>query len=185
MVPLVESQASFIVATESELNSIRGHKPLALDAASDSRDEKENDVAAQPISIPNEPPGEIKALIDTVLGSFNRKDSALYNGAFSEDAVVIDGIAPYRWTGPNAQARWFSDAEKWAHDFGVENETIVCDRIVHSTVVGTHAYVVLSATLFFILKAGQSGSKPGILTFTLAKQGNGWKVESQAWARLS
>lgn len=142
-------------------------------------------MATQPISVPNEPPAEIKALIDTVLGGFNRKDSALYNSAFGEDAVVIDGIAPYRWTGPNAQARWFSDAEKWVHDFGVENETIVCDRIVHATVVGTHAYVVLSATLFFNLKGGQSGSRPGILTFTLAKQVNEWKVGSQAWARLS
>jgi hypothetical protein len=50
---------------------------------------------------------------------------------------------------------------------------------VHAAVVGTHAYVVLSATLC------QSGSRPGILTFTLAKQVNEWKVESQAWARLS
>ena len=42
---------------------------------------------------------------------------------------------------------------------------------------------MLSATLFFNLKGGQSGSRPGILTFTLAKQVNEWKVESQAWAR--
>lgn len=141
-------------------------------------------MAAQPISMPNEPPAEIKALIHTVLGGFNSKDSVLYNSAFSGDAVVIDGIAPYRWTGPNAQARWFSDAEKWVHDFGVENERIVSDRIVHAAVAGTHAYVVLSATLFFTLK-GQNGSRPGILTFTFAKQGNTWKVESQAWGRLS
>jgi ketosteroid isomerase-like protein len=142
-------------------------------------------VAAQPVSLTNEPPAEIKALIETVLGGFNGKDSALYNSAFSEDVVVIDGIAPYRWTGPNAQARWFSDAEKWVHDFGVENETLVYDRVVHAAVVGAHACVVLSATLLFRLKSGQSGSNPGILTFTLTKQVNEWKVESQAWARLS
>ena len=142
-------------------------------------------MATQPISVPNEPPAEIKALIDTVLRGFNGKDSALYNSAFGEDAVVIDGIAPYRWTGPNAQARWFLDAEKWVSDYGVETETLVSDRIVHAAVVGGHAYVVLSATLLFSLKEGQSGSKPGILTFTFAKQGDEWKVESQAWGRLS
>jgi ketosteroid isomerase-like protein len=134
--------------------------------------------------MPNEPPAEIKAVIDKVLGGFNSKDSALYTSAFSGDAVVIDGIAPYLWSGPNAPARWFSDAEKWVHDFGVENETIACDRIVHAAVVGTHAYVVLSATLSFTLK-GQSGGRPGILTFTFAKQGEQWKVKSQAWGRLS
>jgi ketosteroid isomerase-like protein len=142
-------------------------------------------MAAQPIPMPNEPPAEIKAVIDKVLGGFNNKDSVLYNSAFSRDAVVIDGIAPYRWTGPNAPARWFSDAEKWVHDFGVENENIACDRIVHAAVVGTHAYVVLSATLSFSLKGGQTGSRPGILTFTFGQQGDKWMVETQAWGRLS
>lgn len=119
--------------------------------------------------MPSEPPAEIKALLDTVLAGFNRKDAVLYNSAFSGDVVIIDGIAPYRWTGPNAQARWFSDAEKWVHDFNVEKETLVCDSIVHASVVGVNAYVVLSATLFFSLKRGENGSKPGILTFTFAK----------------
>jgi len=135
--------------------------------------------------VPNEPPAEIKALIDKVLSGFNNKDSALYTSAFGSDAVVIDGIAPYRWTEPNAPARWLSDAEKWLHDFGVEKETLVCDRITHAAVSGTHAYVVLSATLTFSLKSGQSSGRSGILTFTFAKQGDEWKVESQAWARLS
>ena len=142
-------------------------------------------MAAHPISTPSELPNEIKPVIDKVLGGFNNKDSALYNSAFGADAVVIDGIAPYRWTGSNAQARWFSDAEKWLHDFGVEQETLVIDKIVHSAVVGTSAYVVISATLFLKLKGGQSGSRPGILTFTLAKQGDEWKIGSQAWGRLS
>jgi ketosteroid isomerase-like protein len=135
-------------------------------------------------SVPNELPVEIKALIDTVLDGFNRKDSPQYNSAFSGDAVVIDGMAPYRWTGPGAPARWFTDAEKWAHEIAVENETIDCDRIVHAALVGTHAYAVLSATHSFRLK-GQSVSRPGILTFTFAKHVDQWKVDSQAWGRLS
>jgi len=142
-------------------------------------------MAAQPIPMPNEPPAELKAAIETVLGGFNSKDAVLYNSAFSGDAIVIDGIAPYRWTGPNAPARWFSDAEKWVHDFGVENEKIACDRIVHSAVTGSHAYIVLSATLSFSLKGGQTGSRQGILTFTFGKQGGKWKFESQSWGRLS
>ena len=47
------------------------------------------------------------------------------------------------------------------------------------------AYVVLTATLSFSLKGGQPGNRPGILTLTLGKQGDKWKVESQAWGRLS
>lgn len=142
-------------------------------------------MAAQPISMPTELPAEIKAVIDNLVGGFNNKDSALYNSAFGEDAVVIDGIAPYRWTGSNAQARWLSDAVKWLHDFGVENENLVCDKILHAAVVGTYAYVVISATLHLKLKSGQSGSRPGILILTLAKKGDDWKIGAQAWGRLS
>jgi ketosteroid isomerase-like protein len=141
-------------------------------------------MAAQPIFTPTETPAEIKALIDKALGGFNRKDSALYNSAFSGDAVIVDGMAPYRWTGPNAQGRWFADAEKWAHELGVADENITYDRIVRADVVDTHAYVVLSAMLSFTIKS-QHARRPGILTFTLAKQGDEWKIESQAWGRLS
>lgn len=141
-------------------------------------------MAAQPISTPNEPPIEIKDLIDRALGGFNTKDSALYSNAFGGDVVIVDGMAPYRWTGPNAQSRWFADAEKWSHELGVTNENIAYDRIVRADVVDMHAYVVLSANLSFTLK-GQRASRLGILTFTLAKQGEEWKIESQAWGRLS
>jgi hypothetical protein len=134
--------------------------------------------------MPEELPAEIKALIDAVLGGFNDKNAARYSSAFGGEVVIVDGIAPYRWTGPNAQGRWFADGEKWAHDLDVAGETITCDKIVHAAVVGTNAYVVLSATLSFLLK-GERGIKPGILTFTFAKQGNEWKVTTQAWARLS
>lgn len=142
-------------------------------------------MAAQPIPVPTELPSEIKTLIDNLVDGFNNKDSTLYNSAFGGDAVVIDGIAPYRWTGSNAQARWLSDAVKWLHDFGVEKETLVCDKILHGSVVETNAYVVISATLYLKLKGDKSGSRPGILTLTFEKQSDEWKVVSQAWGRLS
>ncbi|PWT80438.1 MAG: hypothetical protein C5B58_11645, partial [Acidobacteria bacterium] len=72
--------------------------------------------------MPIETPPEIKSLIDAVLTGFNNKNSAQYNSGFGSDAVVVDGMAPYRWTGANAPSRWFADAETWAHDLGVTDE---------------------------------------------------------------
>lgn len=134
--------------------------------------------------MPNEPPVEIKAVIDNALRGFNKKDSALFRDAFSDDAIVVDGMAPYRWTGPDSPGRWFADAEKWAHELGVDDEILGDERVVHSEVVGARAYVALSATLSFKVK-GQPGRRPGILTFTLAKQSGAWKIDAQAWGRLS
>jgi len=139
---------------------------------------------AAPIPLPLEAPGEIRGLIDKLLGGFNFRDYPLYHSAFSGDVVIVDAMAPYRWTGPNAQGRWFADVTKWAHDLGVTRQNISYDRVIRADVVGTHAYVVLSAKLSFTLK-GRANSRLGILTFTLAKQGDEWKIESQAWSRLS
>jgi hypothetical protein len=95
-------------------------------------------------------------VIDKALDAFNSKNVAIFDSAFGGDVVIVDGMAPYRWTGPNAQGRWYADAEKWAHDLGVTDENIAYENIVHSEVVGTNAYVVLSATLSSALK-GQRG----------------------------
>jgi hypothetical protein len=64
-------------------SAIREHEPLALHA-SDSRHDKGDAVATQqPVSMPNEPPAEIKALIDKVLSGFNNKDSLRFTPALS------------------------------------------------------------------------------------------------------
>src|SRR4051794_3881052 len=87
----------------------------------------------------NEPPIEVKSLIDPVLTGFDNKDTTMYSSAFGNEVVIVDGMAPYRWTGANAQGRWFADAEKWAHELGLTNEKIANERIVHADVVGMHA----------------------------------------------
>ena len=134
--------------------------------------------------MPKEPPAEIKAAIDTLLDGFNKKDAGLYSSAFTADAVVVDGMAPYRWRGPNSPGRWFADAEKRAHELGVADESLGDQKVVHAEVVGARTYVALAATLSFKLN-GQPHSRPGILTFTLANQGGEWKIDAQAWGRLS
>src|SRR4051794_35701987 len=132
--------------------------------------------------MPIEAPPEIKTLIDTLLTGFNNKNSAQFSSTFGSDVVVVDGMAPYRWTGANAQSRWFADAETWAHELGVTDEKIAIEKMVHAQVVGAHAYVSLSATLSFMLK-GQPNSRDGVPAFTFVKKGEGWTSSWQGWGR--
>ena len=141
-------------------------------------------MAAQEIPIPKEPPAEIQALIDTARGAFNDKNFTLFNSTFGGDVVIVDGFAPYRWLGPNAQGHWWDDAERWAKDLGVLNEHVSSQGIVHWQVVGTRAYAVVSAVLTITLSKGEPITRPGILTYTLLKVGEEWKVEGHTWGRL-
>lgn len=131
-----------------------------------------------------EPSKEIKAVVDSVLGAFNNKNSKLFSDSFGGEVAIIDGFAPFRWTGPNAQARWWAEAERWAEELGVASEHISVEKTLHCQVVGSRAYAVLSATLTIGLKKGESIIRPGILIYTLIKLGGEWKAESQTWGRL-
>ena len=68
------------------------------------------------------PPREIKFLIDSHIEGFNTQNIELFLSIFSDTAIIIDGIAPYRWLNPNAPANWLADVEKWREGLGVSHE---------------------------------------------------------------
>jgi hypothetical protein len=138
-----------------------------------------------PVESKTDPPAEIKQVIDTALSAFNAKDYTAFNNTFGGEVVIIDGFAPFRWIGPDAQGRWWSEAERWAKDLGVVSEHIAVEKVLHWQVVGTRAYAVLSATLKITLQQREPIIRPGILTYTLVKLDADWKAEGHAWARLS
>ena len=79
----------------------------------------------------------------------------MFNSVFGEDVVIVDGFAPFRWIGPGAEARWWTDAETWGKAGGVLKEHLSFEEIRCCEVSGTRAYAVLSATLTITLKAGE------------------------------
>jgi hypothetical protein len=74
------------------------------------------------IIVTNNPPAVLQTLIDTHINGFNTQDNDLFLGVFGDRAIIIDGIAPYRWLNPNAPANWLADVEKWRKDLGVSED---------------------------------------------------------------
>jgi hypothetical protein len=70
----------------------------------------------------SKPPTEIRSLIESHIKAFNTQDNKLLFSVFGDTAIIIDGIAPYRWLNPNAPANWLADVEKWRPDLGVTKE---------------------------------------------------------------
>jgi hypothetical protein len=133
--------------------------------------------------MPNEPPADIKALIDAHIDGFNSHDNDLFRGVFGDTAIIIDGIAPYRWLNPNAPANWLADVEKWRENLGVTYERLSYEMGFWN-VEGSSAYAVISGTLTVTIK-GQSVVRTGTLAYTFANRDGIWKIEAQAWGRTS
>ena len=131
----------------------------------------------------NNPPAVLQALIDAHINGFNTHDNDLFLGVFGDSAIIIDGIAPYRWLNPNAPANWLADVEKWRKDLGVIEEHLSYEMGFWN-VEGSSAYAVISGTLTVTMK-GQSVVRTGTLAYTFANRDGVWKIEAQAWGRTS
>src|SRR5499426_2831655 len=128
-------------------------------------------------------PAEIQALIEAHIEGFNTQNTDLFLSVFGDTAIIIDGIAPYRWLNPNAPAHWLADVEKWRQDLGVTYEHLSYEMGFWN-VEGSSAYAVISGTLTVTIK-GHSVVRTGTLAYTFANRDGVWKIEAQAWGRTS
>jgi ketosteroid isomerase-like protein len=128
---------------------------------------------------------EIMAIVETVFKAFNSKDFESFKSVYGNNVVVVDGFAPYRWTGENALKEWWDEGEEWDKRFAVEKRDLAYKGILASGVLGPRGYTSISAVFTMTLKDGKSIVRPGILALTYAKLDEGWKVDGQAWGRLS
>jgi ketosteroid isomerase-like protein len=133
--------------------------------------------------VTSQPPAEIKTLIENHVNAFNTLDIELLGSVFGDTAIIIDGIAPYRWLNPNAPNKWHADAEKWRKDLGVTREHFSYEMGFWN-VEGDYAYAVVSGTLEITTK-NQTIVRTGNLAYTFAKHDGVWKIEAQAWGRTS
>jgi hypothetical protein len=135
------------------------------------------------MTVPDQPPTEIQSLIDAHINGFNTGNDELFLSLFGDTAIIIDGIAPYRWLNPNAPANWLADVEKWRENLGVSDEHLSYEMGFWN-VEDSSAYVVIAGTLSVTVK-GQSVVRTGTLAYTLARRDGVWKIEAQAWGRTS
>ena len=129
------------------------------------------------------PPAEILSLIEKHVNGFNAQDTEIFRSAFSDNAIIIDGIAPYRWLHPDAPANWLADVEKWRKDLGVTYEHLSYEMGFWN-VEGSSAYAVISGTLTVTIK-GQTVVRTGTLAYTFSRERDEWTIGAQAWGRTS
>jgi len=132
---------------------------------------------------PSKPPAEISTLIGAHIDAFNKQDDNLFYSVFGDTAIIVDGIAPYRWLNPDAPAKWMADVAEWRKALGVTKEHLSYEMGFWN-VEGDAAYAVITGTLAVTIK-DQTIIRTGTLAYTFAKRDGIWKIEAQAWGRTS
>ena len=76
----------------------------------------------------SDPPREIQTLIDNHINGFNTQNIKLFFGVFGDTAIIIDGIAPYRWLNPSRNWRRWGGVrnrnERQPHAKGARRPTV-------------------------------------------------------------
>ena len=116
----------------------------------------------------NELPSEIQTLIENHINGFNTQNIELFLAIFGDTAIIIDGIAPYRWLNPNAPANWLADVEKWRQKFEVTYEHLSYEMGFWN-VEGSNAYAVIAGTLTITIKGQNVVREAGTLAYTFFK----------------
>lgn len=95
--------------------------------------------------------------------------------------TIVDNVAPYLWSGPAAFDTWIADLARAEASEGKTDGVVWFGGPVDEAVSGGRAFVV-TPCVYTYKQRGRPVREEGMTSFTLVKQGGGWKVGSWAWA---
>ncbi len=117
---------------------------------------------------------EIRTMVERYVGDMSPATASLC----TEDAVIIDGSAPYVWRGPHACDDWRRDQLATAEKTGISEVRLVLGKPLHLKISGEVAYAVFPATLTYSKDHRTVSLAGNVWTVALRKVGGLWKIAS-------
>jgi ketosteroid isomerase-like protein len=124
---------------------------------------------------------EPMAAITRFTDAVNRSDMAGALNYLGPSPTLVDDLAPYSWQGPGAGGAWMAAMGANAQAKGM---TVINMRLGEASrieVEGAAAYAVVPGVLTYTLKDGHQEHADGVLTFTLHRAADGWKIDALTW----
>jgi ketosteroid isomerase-like protein len=123
---------------------------------------------------------EVSAPITAFLAAFDKGDLKTAAAQTTGSMTIIDEVAPYSWTGPNALTGWASDLIGGDAKAGLSGESVAISAPSRIETSGDSAYVVVPAVYSF-KDHGAPMREGAQMTFALRKDAGGWKIAAWTW----
>jgi uncharacterized protein (TIGR02246 family) len=127
-----------------------------------------------------QPPAAILKLANAAMHAANTNDATAFAGLYTDDAVVVDEIAPFIWRGPDAGASWWRAVAVVAQKMQMTNLRASNIRVSEFKAAATDAYLVEAMTVTANAN-GKRFTEPGTTTYTFHNAGGTWLISSQVW----
>ena len=125
----------------------------------------------------------VMATVGQFLDAFNKGDVKTMLAAGSPEMSIIDKFPPHEWHGAGAFDKWLSDYDIDARKNGITDGSVALGSPAHVDVTADRAYVVIPADYAYKVNGKPTGEKGSILTVTLRKSPEGWRMTGWAWAK--
>lgn len=116
--------------------------------------------------------------------AFVNSETAIPAGTYATGATITDEFAPFHWTSGDVGTQWSTRFTTSNNAAGITKPYIVLGAPTEYVVSATRAYVVFPGR-FTPLVHDKPFVETGYWTFVVVKEGDVFRVASQAWAGVS
>ena len=135
-------------------------------------------IAAPPVEA--QPPAELLARARSFVALTQGLNAAKLDELITPDAVVVDEVPPFRWSGPQAASQWIGAVHAFLTAEQVTSFTATAGKPVEYQQSGDAAYLILPVTLVATVKT-KSTRETGTMTFTFRRLAGEWMVSTVTW----
>ena len=123
---------------------------------------------------------DIESAVSAFVEEVNRGKFDAARARFTHDATIVEDIAPYRWRGPDAGAKWLTAMAANAERLAVTEVVMDLGAPQRIEVEGTAGYAVFAGTVR-LTKVDQTLLEAGLLTFALERHADRWLIAALTW----
>ena len=127
-----------------------------------------------------DPASELHAEILGFIDDVNRGDMPAALARLTDDVCIVEDLAPFRWTGPGAGARWLTDMAGNGARLGVTAIAMTPGEPRRTELEGEHGYCILPGRV--TLEGPEVAlAEDGLLTFAMRREGGAWRISAFTW----
>jgi hypothetical protein len=123
---------------------------------------------------------DVTTLVMEFVGEVNSGKVERALARFSNDATIVEDIAPFTWQGPDAGSQWLAAMATNAKRLGVTSIAMELGEARRIEVEERAAYAIFAGTVQ-LEQADRTLRESGLLTFALARNLDQWLITAMTW----
>ena len=127
-----------------------------------------------------DPAAELISVLRRFIDDVNSGNGEAALGRLTEDVCIVEDIAPFRWTGPQAGGQWLGAMGTNAQRLGITAITMTPGDPRRTEVEGDHGYCIMPGR---VTLEGPDTTlyEDGLLTFAMRLEREQWKISAMTW----